>query len=104
MSHLVITGFTESYIFDKSTGGGQHQRYCLQNYIWKTGQASVFRCVGRKKSDTHRHILIRLKNYCDKDDLLSSTGTAPYVFENFTAEYNNGIEKVHTSFKNSECV
>ena len=40
---LVITGFIESYIFDKSTWGGQHQRYCLESYIWKTWQASVFR-------------------------------------------------------------
>ena len=55
------------------------------------------RRVGRKKSDTNRHILIRLKN-CDKDDLLSSAGNSPYVFENFTAEYKNEIEKVHTSF------
>ena len=53
------------------------------------------RRVGRKKSDTNRHILIRLKNYCDKDDLLSSAGNSPYVFENFTAEYNN---EIHTSF------
>ena len=71
--------------------GGQHQRYCLQSYIWKAGQA-------RYKSDTNRNILIRLKNYCDKDDLLSSAGNSPYVFENFTAEYKNEIEKVHTSF------
>ena len=56
------------------------------------------RRVGRNKSDTNRHILIRLKNYCGKDDLLSSAGNSPYVFENFTAEYKNEIEKVHTSF------
>ena len=35
---------------------------------------------------------------CDKDDLLSSAGNSPYVYENFTAEYKNEIEKVHTSF------
>ena len=56
------------------------------------------RRVGRKKSDTNRHILIRLKKYCDKDDLLSSAGNSPYVFDNFTVEYKNEIEKVHTSF------
>ena len=54
--------------------------------------------VGRKKSDTRRHILIRLKNYCDRYDLLSSVGKSPYAFENFTAEYKNEIEKVRTSF------
>ena len=54
------------------------------------------RRVGRNKSYTNRHILIRLKNYCDKDDLLSSTGNSPYVFENFTAEYKNEIETVRS--------
>ena len=43
-------------------------------------------------------VSIRLKNFCDKDNLLSSAGNSPYVFENFTAEYKNEIEKVHTSF------
>ena len=52
----------------------------------------------RKKSDTNRHILIRLKNYCDKDDLVNSAGNSPYVVENFTAGYKNEIEKVHISF------
>ena len=41
---------------------------------------------------------IRLKNYCDKDDFLNTAGNSPYVFENFTTEYKNEIEKVHTSF------
>ena len=56
------------------------------------------RHVGRNKSDTSGHILIRLKNYCDKDDLLRSAGNSSYVIQNFTVEYKNYIEKVHTSF------
>ena len=62
------------------------------------------RCVGRKKSGTNRRILIRPKNYCDKDNLLSSVGNSPHVFENFTAKHKHEIEKVYILHeKNSEC-
>ena len=56
------------------------------------------RLVGWKKSGTNKHILIRLTNNCGQDDLLNFAGYSPYVFANFTAEYNNDIKKVHTSF------
>ena len=51
------------------------------------------RRVGRKKSDTNRHILICLKNYCDKVDLLSSAGNSPYTFENNTTEYKMRLKR-----------
>ena len=94
MSHLVITGFTEPE--------GDNTKDIVSKALFeKLGKRVSFeyaRRVGRKKSDTNRHILIRLKNYCDKDDLVSSAGNSPYVFENCTAQYKNEIEKVHISF------
>ena len=58
------------------------------------------RRVGRKKSDTNRHILIRLKNYCDKDDLFSSAGNSPYVFENFLQSIKMRLKRfIHPLWK-----
>ena len=80
-----------------NNSGYRSNMFCIEN-LGKRVSFVYARRVGRKKSDTNRHILSRLKNYCDKDDVLSFAGHSPYVFENFTTGYKNEIEKVHASF------
>ena len=55
------------------------------------------RRVGRKIPNTNSCILIRLKDYDDNVKLLTCTNS-PYNFDNFVVNYDNSIEKVHTSF------
>ena len=100
MSGLVITWLTISHSLCESTRVHKYKKSCIWSYFDKLDRHKSFaygRRVGRKILNTNRRILIRPNDYGDKVYLSTCANNSPYIFANFVVNYENAIEKVHTS-------